>query len=265
MNLPLLALASAVGHGALIPDHVAQRGRDVSEALLSGAGDVSAIGDIIETDILNGLDNAADPLLDFLGGGDDGEEPMQTIFQLMSECPQTSKWTALIKEHDDLVQLLNSTEASHTLFVPTDEAFERLPFKDRPSDEYIRAALEYHIATGVHTAHDLVKTETVETVLKEDWLGGNHQRLRAGFGLKGLNLNFISKVVKSNIVSIPLPRPINPTPAPPHANTVYRRQPTASSMPSTTPPSSPRWSAASSPSSPTSSRPSSSPTTAPTL
>lgn len=212
VNLPLLALASAVGHGALIPDDFAQHGRDVSETLLSGAGDgLSAIGDILETDFLKGLENGADPLLEFLGTGDD-EEPTQTIYQLMSECPQTSKWAALIKEHDDLVQLLNSTEASHTLFVPTDEAFDRLPFKDRPSEEYIRAALEYHIATDVYTAHDLAKTETVPTVLKEDWLGGKHQRLRAGFDLKGLNINFISKVVKPNIVSIPLPLPIQPHP-----------------------------------------------------
>lgn len=205
MNLPLLALASAVGHSALIPDEIAQRGRDISETLLSGAGDASAIGDILETDFFSGLKNGADQLLESLDTDND-DEPTQTIYQLMSECPQTSKWATLIKEHDDLVQLLNSTEARHTLFVPTDEAFERLPFKDRPSEDYIRAALEYHIATDVYTAHDLAKTETVETVLKEDWLGGKHQRLRAGLDLKGLNINFISKVIKPNIVSIHWPR-----------------------------------------------------------
>lgn len=203
-HLPLLALAPAVSLGALLPGDIADRGRDLSETLLSGLHDrPSIIGDLLESEFAHDMGDDLGSALDLLDDADDDDEPTLTIYQLISECPQATKFAALIKEHDDLVKLLNNTDAEHTLFLPTDEAFDHLPFKDRPSEEWIRDALQYHIATDARTAHDLVRTETVPTVLKEDWLGGKPQRLRASLTLKGLHINFLSKIVKPNTVSIP--------------------------------------------------------------
>lgn len=201
--LPLLPLVPALG--ALIPADVADRGRSLGETLLSGLHDgPSIIDDALDSDFAHGLGQNLDAALDLLDDNDDNE-PTLTIYQLVSECPETTKFAALLNKHDDLVKLLNSTDADHTLFVPTDEAFEHLPFHDRPSDEWIRDALEYHIATDARTAHDLARSKTVPTLLKEDWLGDRPQRLRVSLSLKGLHINFLSRVVKPNTVSIPQP------------------------------------------------------------
>lgn len=200
-HLPFIALAPALGLGALIPWDLADRGRDLSETLLSNLHDgPSIIDDVLESEFSHNLGDNIDSALDFLDDADD-DEPTHTIYQLISECPEASKFAALIDEHDDLVKLLNSTEGDHTLFLPSNEAFDHLPFKDRPSEEWIRDALQYHIANGTHTAHDLVRTQTVPTVLKEGWLGGKSQRLRSSLTLKGLHINFLSKVVGPNAVS----------------------------------------------------------------
>ena len=210
-SLPFFTLVPALGLGALHPGDLADHGRDLSETLLSGLHDrPSIIDDVLEIEAAHGLGQDLDSALDLLDDNND-DEPTLTIYQLVSECPEATKFAALIDEHDDLVQLLNSTDAYHTLFLPTDEAFDHLPFKDRPSEEWIRAALQYHIAPDARTAHDLVRTETVPTVLKEDWLGGRPQRLRASLTLKGLHINFLSKIVKPNTVSIAL-TPDNNTP-----------------------------------------------------
>lgn len=202
-HLPLLTLAPALGLGALLPGNLADRGRGLGEKLLSGLHDrPSIIDDVLESEFAHGLEDNIESALDLLDHADD-DEPSLTIYQLVSECPEASKFAALIDEHDDLVKLLNSTDAEHTLFLPTDEAFDHLPFKEKPSKEWIRDALQYHIATDARTAHDLVRTETVPTVLKEDWLGGKPQRFRTSLNLKGLHLNFFSRIVKANVVSLP--------------------------------------------------------------
>lgn len=210
LHLPLLSLAPAASVASFIPDDLAARARDFSETLLASARDRPSI---IEETADSGFPYAPDQKsewglealdhVDLLAGDeDDHHEPTLTIFQLISACSHTTKFASHLKEHDDLVQLLNSTEAHHTLFVPTDEAFDHLPFKDKPSDEWIRDALQYHIATGARTAHDLVRSSTVPTVLKEEWLGDKPQRLRTSLNLKGLHINFLSTVKKPNIVSI---------------------------------------------------------------
>lgn len=202
-HLSALTLASAASLGALLPADLADRGRDLSETILSGFLDrPSILEHAPESELGHGLKHYVGSALDLIGDNDD-EEPSLTIYQLISECPETTKFASHLNKHDDLVKLLNSTEAQHTLFVPTDEAFEHLPFREKPSDEWIREALQYHIATDARTAHDLVRTQTVPTVLKEDWLGGRPQRLRASLTLKGLHINFLSNIVKPNTVSTP--------------------------------------------------------------
>lgn len=204
IHLSALTLASAASLGALLPRDLAERGRHLGETILSGFRDSPSVIDHLLEDLpRGGLGQNLDSALDLLADGDD-EEPTLTIYQIISECPDTTKFAAHLREHDDLVKLLDNTKAHHTLFVPTNEAFDHLPHDphgDKHSEEWIRDALQYHIATDVRTAHDLVTTETVPTVLKEEWLGGRPQRLRASFTLKGLHINFLSKIVKANTVS----------------------------------------------------------------
>jgi uncharacterized surface protein with fasciclin (FAS1) repeats len=125
-----------------------------------------------------------------------------TIYQLISKSPHTTNFTKLVNEYDDIVQLLNSTKANHTLFVPINSAFENLPDHGdkKPSKEFIEAVLKYHIGLDVHSAHSILSTQTIPTALDEKFLGGEPQRLRVSVGLFGVKINFYSSVVASNFV-----------------------------------------------------------------
>ncbi|KFY67387.1 hypothetical protein V496_01578 [Pseudogymnoascus sp. VKM F-4515 (FW-2607)] len=76
----------------------------------------------------------------------------------------TSGLAKVINEFDDLVQLLNSTEANYTCFAPTNEAFKHLsgPHK-KPSKEVIKAILEYHLSPDLCPLQRLLLTHTLRS------------------------------------------------------------------------------------------------------
>ncbi len=77
------------------------------------------------------------------GAGDGAEK--ETIYQLISTNQHTKRFAKLLDEYDDLVDLLNSTKANYTLFVPVDEAFPHIPGGKKPSKRIHRerAALSH--------------------------------------------------------------------------------------------------------------------------
>jgi uncharacterized surface protein with fasciclin (FAS1) repeats len=129
-------------------------------------------------------------------------KPNKTIYELISSSKYTTKLAALVDEFPDLVEVLNGTAANYTLFAPTDKAFEKIPKgHKKPPKELIKKVLAYHLSPEFYPAGRVLVTHTIPTALGEDSLGGA-QRLRIGLGLlKGLNLNFYSKIVAINIVS----------------------------------------------------------------
>jgi uncharacterized surface protein with fasciclin (FAS1) repeats len=129
-----------------------------------------------------------------------------TVYQLISKSKYTTKLAKLIDKFPDLVEVLNGTAANYTVFAPTDKAFEKIPHhggKDGkgPSDELIKKVLAYHVSPDFYPAGRVLLSHTIPTALGEDALGGA-QRLRVGLGLKGLAINFYSRVVAANIVRI---------------------------------------------------------------
>lgn len=130
-------------------------------------------------------------------------KPNLTIWEMISKSKYTTKLAKLVSEFDDLVDILNGTSANITLFAPTDAAFEKIPHhhKKKPSKELIRNVLAYHISPGFYPAHRVFVTHTIPSAYSEERLGGEAQRLRVGFSiLKGLNINFFSKVIAADIV-----------------------------------------------------------------
>lgn len=153
-----------------------------------------------------------------------------TIYEIISKSNHTKKFVELVNEYDDIVDLLNSTEANFTLFVPVDSAFEHLPDDKKPSKEFVESVLKYHIGLGLYPAGRILKTHTLPTALNESWLGDKPQRLRTSVGLlSGIRVNFYSKVVVANVVSINVfPRSVMKSP---FVNTQLCREPrTVSSM-----------------------------------
>ncbi|KAG8161176.1 hypothetical protein KVR01_009440 [Diaporthe batatas] len=132
-------------------------------------------------------------------GGHHGKSNL-TIYQLISESKYTTKFAALVDEHEDIVKLLNSTEANYTLFVPVDSAFEHIPKHKKPSKEFVESVLRYHIGLGLYPAGRVLVTHTLPTALDEPLLGNQPQRLRTSVGLlSGVRVNFYSKVVAVDI------------------------------------------------------------------
>lgn len=126
-----------------------------------------------------------------------------TLFDIISKSKHTTKLAELIKEDDDLVNLLKDPNANITIFAPGDEAFKRLPKKD-PKDvpkDLLEHVLTYHIAEGIHDAHDLIYHNTLITKLGDDALGkGIHQRVKIGLGFHGPALNYYSRLTIVDIV-----------------------------------------------------------------
>ncbi|PKS11261.1 hypothetical protein jhhlp_003022 [Lomentospora prolificans] len=155
------------------------------------------IADVLKDQLVYIADEEAvdvDPL-----GDHDHEEPTLSIYELISKSEHTTKFAGLVDEHEEIVQLLNNTDAKYTLFVPGNRAFEHLPGDKKPDADFLKALIKYHVADGEFSARELVHTNTVPTIVNEKLLGGEPQRLRASFGFGGLNINFYAKVVKPNI------------------------------------------------------------------
>lgn len=123
-----------------------------------------------------------------------------TIYQLISSSKYTTKLAELVSEDEELIKVLNGTEANYTLFAPTDHAFEKIPkHGEKPSKELIKKVLLYHVSPDFYPASRVLVSHTIPTLLKEKNLGDYPQRIRLGLGLKGLELNFYSRVVAINI------------------------------------------------------------------
>ncbi|KAA8569568.1 hypothetical protein EYC84_001181 [Monilinia fructicola] len=127
-------------------------------------------------------------------------KPNKTVYELIASSKYTTKLAKLINEFPEIVNALNGTEANFTVFAPTDKAFEKIPdHHKKPSQELIKAVLEYHVSSDFYPAGRVLVSHTIPTLLNENRLGDEPQRLRVGLGLKGLAVNFYSRVVAVNI------------------------------------------------------------------
>ncbi|KAL6887549.1 FAS1 domain-containing protein [Trichoderma longibrachiatum] len=131
-----------------------------------------------------------------------GGDSSHTIYELISKSKYTTKFAKLVDDHPHVVDVLNSTKANYTLFVPIDKAFEDIPEDHKkPSKEFVENALLYHVGLGEYPARRILHSYTLPTALDEELLGGEPQRLRASVGLGGVKLNFYSKVVAADIAA----------------------------------------------------------------
>ena len=132
-------------------------------------------------------------------------KPNLTVYQLIAESKYTTKLAKLINEYPDLVKALNGTAANYTVFAPTDYAFEKIPEDaPKPSKEDLKKVLEYHVSDEFYPAGRVLVTHTIPTLLEGDDIGFERQRLSTNIGLRGLTVNFYSRIIAINIVSVPL-------------------------------------------------------------
>ncbi|KAI9838931.1 MAG: hypothetical protein M1819_004139 [Sarea resinae] len=129
-------------------------------------------------------------------------KPNLTVYELIAKSKYTTKLAELINEDEDLVKLLNGTTANFTIFAPTDKAFAKIPkHAHKPSKEIIKKILSYHVSPEFYPAGKVLITRTIPTLLKEEALGSEPlpQRLATNIGLRGLTVNFYSRIIAVDI------------------------------------------------------------------
>lgn len=126
--------------------------------------------------------------------------PNETVYQLISRSKYTTKLAKAIDEFPDLVDLLNGTKANYTVFAPTDRAFEKIPkHAPKPPKEFLKKLLTYHVSTEFYPAGRVLVSRTIPTTLEAEYIGKVPQRISTQISLKGLTLNFYSRVVAIDI------------------------------------------------------------------
>lgn len=136
-------------------------------------------------------------------------KPNLTVYELIAKSKYTTKLAKLINKYPNLVEALNGTASNFTVFAPTDKAFEKIPDHHKDiSEELLYQILAYHISPDFYPAGRVLVSHTIPTMKKEEHLGGESQRLRVGLGLKGLAVNFYSRIVAINIVRPPQLSPL---------------------------------------------------------
>ena len=127
-------------------------------------------------------------------------KPNLTVYELIAKSKYTTKLAALINEYDDLVDLLNSTKANYTVFAPIDKAFEKIPDDaPKPSKEELKNVLLYHVSSDFYPAGRVLVTHTFPTLLDGEGIGGEKQRASFHIGLRGLTVNFYSRVIAIDV------------------------------------------------------------------
>lgn len=150
---------------------------------------ISAAGDSLSSSLESVLseEELSQEELSPFGGHDHHGHEDKTIYEIIKESDYTSKFASIVDEHESIVQLLNSTKANYTLFVPINAAFEHIPDHPdhKPSKEFVEALLKYHVGEGLYPAGRILTTHTLPTALQESWLGDRPQRLRTSVGFIG--------------------------------------------------------------------------------
>jgi uncharacterized surface protein with fasciclin (FAS1) repeats len=134
-----------------------------------------------------------------------GHKSNLTVYELISKSKYTTKLAALINKDSDLVSLLNGTTANFTVFAPTDKAFAKIPDHGKhPSEEFIKKILSYHISSDFYPAGRVLVSRTIPTLLDGESLSedptSTPQRLATNIGLRGLTVNFYSRIVAIDIL-----------------------------------------------------------------
>jgi uncharacterized surface protein with fasciclin (FAS1) repeats len=131
-----------------------------------------------------------------------------TIYELIRTSQFTTKLAALIDadENKEIARILNDSKVNHTVFIPTDKAFDKISKSHlQLSPGAIRNILYYHISPGrTHLAQRLFQSSyTVPTLYKEPGLGGDlPQRLSIRSNdWERTTVNFYAQLVAGNIVS----------------------------------------------------------------
>ncbi|KAI8304672.1 hypothetical protein K4K61_005988 [Colletotrichum sp. SAR11_59] len=123
----------------------------------------------------------------------------KSVYQIIQESGH-ERFAALLHGQEALRSRLAGTEGAFTVFVPTDEALQKLDM-DQSGEALVREMAEYHVLEGVYSVDDLRGMQTAPTVLEERGTG-RRQRVRIGGGGEDVVLNFYGRLLGDESVSV---------------------------------------------------------------
>lgn len=100
--------------------------------------------------------------------------PTQNLFQTLQSRPEFSTLVQQLSraEFKSVLDVLNNTTTRYTLFAPNNDAFAKLSDFDRTSllndTERLRRALLYHVVAGDLPSTEVVKINSIETLLNDN-------------------------------------------------------------------------------------------------
>lgn len=130
-----------------------------------------------------------------------------TLWELIEDCPEASTFADLASKVSDFHSLLKDPKQNVTVFVPTNNAFDRFfestgMDKDKIPKDFLADLMNYHSVIGGHPSCDLMCRNTIASRMQEDKLGkGVHQRLRIGVTRnRKIFMNMFAEVRVKNVV-----------------------------------------------------------------
>lgn len=130
-----------------------------------------------------------------------------TVYEELVRSRHTTKLAKLINQDKTLVGILNNNTLDHTVFAPSDRAFDAFPGNLSAWSKYdMRALVLYHVAPGLFPVEKLIESSTVPTLLNQSSLDLDalSQRLTVRVEEEDLVVGYEGRIAAADIVS-PLP------------------------------------------------------------
>ncbi|KAF6822840.1 fasciclin domain family [Colletotrichum musicola] len=122
----------------------------------------------------------------------------KSVYHIIAESQRGRRCTELLESHQELHNRLSDDHQNLTVFVPVDDAFQRLNGLTRSDGEVsTREVLEYHVLRGRYSLDDLSGARTLSTMLEEQDMGRREQRVHVGGWMSGVEISFYSRVIGS--------------------------------------------------------------------
>ncbi|KAL2888249.1 Transforming growth factor-beta-induced protein ig-h3 [Ceratocystis lukuohia] len=124
----------------------------------------------------------------------------KSVYDVIRGLGDSIKFQQHVDKNPDIRARLQDLSNKYTVFVPNDEAFEKLPdhVKDRMFSADSAEFLKYHIAHGDYAGAGMLALHTIPSLLHEEDIGDHLQRIRIDAGLTSTNINFYAKILGSN-------------------------------------------------------------------
>ncbi|TDZ21167.1 Aurofusarin biosynthesis cluster protein S [Colletotrichum orbiculare MAFF 240422] len=122
----------------------------------------------------------------------------QSVYSIIHASKEGHRFADLLGRHPTLLDRLDGRDGEFTVFVPTDDAIDKLHHLDRSDERLWREILEYHVLEGRYDVEALLASGTVPTLLREDGMGTRPQRLRTERDGKEIGVNFYGRLVAMN-------------------------------------------------------------------